>query len=326
MIFTNINILTKLLFLIIIIIISYYIFYSFKKQNKILPSIFLSISILLIGINIFQIKWNIKNDLDQKHFGSKILFALDISKSMRALDYKDWEFFVSRLNMSKNIIYNLLKKQDEYWLIIFSWESLEILPFSQDIWLFKTIVSWVDDKNVSKYWTNLWELFLSINDFFTEENKWWIVVVFTDWWDGGESLDTNLINNFKKKNIKIIFVWIWSKKWSYIPNWKDFFWNIIYKTYRWEKVITKLNEKKLKNISDKYNFDYFEFNNIGNIDDLSDFISKRLELVWIKNDDFTNAYDFTRLISFLSFVFFILYLIFNTPPQPSPSRRGSKII
>lgn len=309
MIFTNLTLFTVVLFLLIIVILSYYIFYSIKNNKKFLETIFLCLSVFFFSINIFALKWWVSTSTD-KSYGSKILFALDVSKSMNALDYRENWRLISRLDASKNIIYDSLKKWNEYGLIVFSWESLEVLPFSSDLSLFQTIVSWVDDKNLSKHGTDLWELFLSITDFFASEDDWWLVVVLTDGWDEEENITSSSIKMLQEKNVKTVFVWVWNKDGNYIPTRKDLFWNIIYKTFKWKKVVTKLNEKKIKNISSENGFDYYRFEDLDDLGSLAYFITKRLDLIAMESD-ITARSDLTRLFSFISFIFFILYLIFS---------------
>jgi len=309
MIFTNIHTLTILLFLFVIIILSYYIFYSIKNNTNIFEVVFLSISIFCLAINIFALKWWLNKSNDEI-FGSRIVFALDVSKSMNALDYRKGNNFISRLDASKNIIYDSLKEWNEYGLVIFSGESLEVLPFSSDLWLFKTIVSSVDDKNISKHGTDLWELFLSTTDFFASEDEWGLVVILTDGWDEEEDIVSNSTEVLQEKNIWVVFVWMWNRGGSYIPASRDLLWNIIYKTYEGKKVVTKLNESKLKNITDKYDFDYFRFEDLADFDSLDYFISSRLDLVAMQNDIESRS-DLTRWFALISFIFFILYLIFS---------------
>gem|GEM_PF-3460876 len=74
--------------------------------------------------------------------------------------------------------------------------------------------------------------------------------------------------------------------------------------------MTKLNENKLKNIADKYDFDYFRFEDVDDFDSLDYFISSRLDLVAMQND-IESRNDLTRWFALISFLFFILYLIFS---------------
>jgi len=109
MIFTNVHTLTILLFLFVIIALSYYIFYSVKNNKNIFEALFLSISIFFLAINIFVLKWWLNKD-NEEIYGSRIVFALDVSKSMNALDYREGNNFISRLDASKNIIYDSLNE------------------------------------------------------------------------------------------------------------------------------------------------------------------------------------------------------------------------
>ena len=132
----------------------------------------------------------------------------------------------------------------------------------------------------------------------------------TDGWDEEENIVSNSIEVLQEKNIGVVFVWMWNRGWSYITASRDLLWNIIYKTYEGKKVVTKLNENKLKNIADKYDFDYFRFEDVDDFDSLDYFISSRLDLVAMQND-IESRNDLTRWFALISFLFFILYLIFS---------------
>ena len=68
-------------------------------------------------------------------------------------------------------------------LFAFAGETLELLPFTNDIWLFQTILNGVDKNNVSKYWTDFQWLFQIISDYVEQEENAWTIVIFTDGWE-----------------------------------------------------------------------------------------------------------------------------------------------
>ena len=277
----------------------------------ILSLIFLILPIYWINILINEDNWELNS--------WNILFVVDVSKSTNVIDFINNNKKISRLEWSKNFINKYISKKSNnyFWLMIFAWEALELLPFTSDISLFKTIFSWVDEKNLSKSWTNFLEVFNWINWYFVWEDKPWTIVIFTDWWEDliVKSLKES-IDNLEKKNITIIIVWVWTEKWWYIPIWYDIFWKIKYKIYWWKQVISKLNEKELQKIVNLWeNISYFWYNTTSNSNNLEQLITKNIfwnKYSWgTKNVNYlesTNRKTLTRELVFISFILFLLFL------------------
>jgi len=310
MYFEKFNFLLILLFIFLFWIWLFYFYKNFMKKNKLIPTILLLISFFLVIINIFWIKTSI-NLWNNSIKWWKILFIMDVSKSMNTIDINKWNKLISRLNFSKNIIKDFIinNPQNKNSLAIFAWEMLEILPFTSDSSIFIKILNWLNSNNISKNWSELVWVFNSILDFFPEEENW-TVVIFTDGWDDKIELLKNEIDNINLKKINIIIVWVWSLKWNYIPNWYDIWWNIIFKTYKWEKIISKLNNENLDKISDNFNFKYFVLNDIKKQKELENEILSIIDKNNIINNENNNNY-LTRFFILLSLIFFILFLIFD---------------
>jgi len=270
--------------------------------------IFLFFSFFFLIINLFEIKWWYNTKLENIKWW-KIVFVLDVSKSMNVLDIWGDNIKISRLNTSKWLIEEFIKNTDNtYWLIVFAWEALEMLPFTSDIWIFKTVLYWLSNNNISKYWTNLNSVFESLLSYFSSNNDWWLAVIFTDGWDEYIDTSSDLIESLNNKWVKIVLIWVWTKQWWKIPVWKDFFGKNIYKIYNNKIVISKLNNKELTNISTKYNIDYINISNKNDIKKVNDIITKNINKVNMeKNINF--RVDYTRLFIFISFLFFLTYLI-----------------
>ena len=302
-------------FVILIFVISLFFwityFYYFSKNNKnIIKYIFLAISFLLIIINIFWIKstFNIGN---KNILWWKVLFVMDVSKSMNTDDIIWQNKMISRLDFTKNFIKDFVinNRKNNYSLTVFAWETLEILPFTNDISLFLKILNWINNDNVSKNWSELIWVFESIIDCFPW-NENWTVVIFTDGWDEKIDLLKNTVNNINSKKINIIIAWVWSTKWDYIPDWYDVWWNIIYKTYQWKKILSKLNYKNMSDIASNFDFNFFTIDSIKTQNKLEKLISSQVE----KNTLVNNTEDYfylTRFLIFLSFIFFILFLFLD---------------
>lgn len=269
------------------------------------------ISYFLLIINIFNIRgwYDISS---QTYEWWKVVFVLDVSKSMNTYDIVENDMWVSRIDMAKTVIYNYILEhlENQYGLMIFAWEALEILPFTNDASVFKTILYGISNSNISKNGTDLNSVFLSLQNYFISDEEWWLVVIMTDGWDEEIDIDSELMKQLQEKNIQIILLWVGSERWWKIPIGKDFFWNMIYKTYNGEEVVSQLNESELKNIASKYDLDYMSLSNQNDVKEIEKYISKNISYIsmekWLES-----RYDFTRLIVLFSFIFFILFLIID---------------
>jgi hypothetical protein len=194
-------------------------------------------------------------------------------------------------------------------LFVFAGETLELLPFTSDIWLFQTILNGVEKNNVYKYWSDFQWLFEIIADYVEQEENAWTIVIFTDGWEiENISLPQSLIQKVDKYNSKIIIAWIWTDKWSYILDWEDIFWRPVYKIYNWQKVISKINKSWINKITNKYSFTQWYINSLDDITDIEDIINKNItKQKYEKNISLSRDISYIFIILFL--IFFILFLI-----------------
>ena len=310
MIFWNFNTLSLIVFSSLFLIWWIFLFRLIIKWKK-LSILFLLLSFLLVILNIFEIKWWFNENIEKIEWWN-IVFVLDISKSMNSLDIRNDSMISSRLDISKNLIYDFISKSiyNNYGLIIFAWESLEVLPFTSDIDVFSTILFWVNSSNISKFWTDLNSVFYSLENYFIWNDFWWLAVIFTDWWDDVININKQQLLSLKNKWIKIILVWVGSNKWIWIPVWKDFFWRDIYKTYNWKKVITKLNYDELNKVSDINNIDYIVLDDVADFNKINSYITKNINLIDLEKS-MIYRYDLTRIMILISLLFFILFIIFE---------------
>lgn len=301
----NLNFYSFLLFLILVSLFFLFSYFFYKRNKKDLGIIFLFVSFLFLLFNIFYPK--LSNNSSQKVDYTNILFILDVSKSMNAIDIETDNKYISRLEFSKKIIsdYISLYPNNNYALEIFSWENLEILPFNNDISLFKTILSWISSYNVSKYWTDIVSAISNGYNFFKDDYSSWLIVVFTDW--GDEIDETNLPS---KSWVNKLIVWLWSPKWAFIPESKDILWNTIYKKYNWQNVLTKLNKKSIKEISKNVWWDYIYLDRESDFPDFKEKLNKNNNYI-SSRDNSIYDYSLVRFFSFLSFISFCLFIFFS---------------
>ena len=181
-----------------------------------------------------------------------------------------------------------------YWLVLFSWDAVEVLPFIDDSDFFKKTLYSVNTDYISKKWSDLMRVFDLIPDYFWDKNNDWEVFIFTDWW---EDLDYNELEKYNNKNIKTTVFGVWTSKWWKIPDWKDFLWRQNYITYSWSVVISKLNSdlEKIWNLSN-INYENLDWENV---------LYKYFSYIKI-NIFFSNLKDLFILFSFIFFSLFII--------------------
>lgn len=312
MIFENINELTVILAIILLCI---WVFFSwknyFKNKNMLLIILFL-LSIFSIIIALFSPRyWDYYKVLDIQ--GWKVVFVLDVSKSMDVYDILNNQGKISRLRAQKWIISEYIKDntQNQYSLFAFAGETLEILPYTSDIWLFQTILYWIDKGNISKYGSEFVWLFQILWNFVNREENSGTIIIFTDWWEDSKiSIKQSILQKINKHNSKVIIIWLWTEQGWYIIEWQDIFGRALYKSYLWERVVSKLNKQVLQDFSSKYSFDYYTINNLDDLEYLFKSISENISQTIIqKNISLKRDISYMFIIGFV--LFFISFLVFE---------------
>ena len=307
--FGNLNFTSFVGFFIIFLICIIVLIMQFKKyfsksinSYKFLANIFLIFSLIILSFWIFKPK--IISNSEVNYYWTNIVFALDVSKSMNASDVNLNTFIFSRIEASKEFIKNFITKypQNKYALVVFAWEAVRILPFTSDVSLFSTLLSWVDSNNVSLQWTDLISALKSAEENFTWENDSWLIVLISDWWE--EELN---LEKFSSK-IQVLTVWVWTDSWAKIPVWKDYFWDLTYKTYNWETVVSKLESSNLKQIANFYNWEYVSLSELSDFSKVEKILQNSSKQVFVQNSE--KSLDLSRYLAMVSFLFFILFLIF----------------
>ncbi len=305
MIFSNINIFSITIICILFVWIWYLYSRIFsqqahRKQSSIIFAIF-----LFLLISILWPRGNIISAISQTTW-SNIAFVVDVSKSMGALDFDNES--ISRLQMSKGIISTYIqeKSNNRYALDAFSWDAVKLLPFTNDISIYQTILSWINDSNVGKSWTDILTAIYSSVSHFTE-NEGGLIVIFTDGWEEEISNLGNIKDVLDEKNIKVLIVWIGSIDWNYIPVGIDFFGRVTYKTYQGSKVLTQLNNDELMRLG-KQIWEYLPIPLNWSVKELFQRIDSLSEDVVFES----NSDQRRNLVSFfvlLGFIFWLLFLL-----------------
>jgi len=324
--FTNLNILSFIIFILILWSIaflsynSYFRQINFNKTFKLLSSkktfhikyIFLILSIFVILLWIFWIKyWKKQNSAEAKWVD--IMFVLDVSKSMNVADISGSHYVYTRLDMAKKAISDFVSShtQDRFWLVIFAWDAISTIPLTTDHDLFLTMLSWVDYRNLTVQGSDFNKaLSLGIDRFSWDNDRSKALVFISDWWDSDDKIDTDLLEQISKKIKWVTYftVWVWTETWWKIIKWKDPFWRLSYQKYRWQYVISKLNSNNMWDIADSIWADYFNLEEVSDLDNLNWKLNK-LEKKVIKTWANWELANFWRNLTIISFILFIMFLV-----------------
>lgn len=321
---TNLNFSSILIFLVITIIVIYLFFRAYKNQQKIsqtfkklatskyfyLKYVFLILAFFTIFLSIFWIKmwqsipWNEEKWID-------IVFVLDVSKSMNVADISSNDYSYTRLLFAKNAIAEFVanNSNNKYSLVIFAWDAISSVPLTSDKNIFLSVLNNVDYKNLTIQGSDFVKAFeLANNRALISEDKSKAIIFISDWWDGDYNIDEKVLQSMRNEDIEYFMAWVGTKEWWRIITWRDVFWSISYQIYNWEYVISKLNENNLKKLAWIFDWKYLKLDKYNDINNFSSEIEK-IEKKVIENNTYSNDVDASRMLAFISFLFFILYLI-----------------
>lgn len=217
-------------------------------------------------------QWGISEEAIE-YKGLDILWVLDVSKSMRALDFSTENQTVNRLQVSKSMINNFVQKrsQDRFGLIAFAGDSFVSVPLTFDRTLFLNFLEDTSEKDVARGGTNLQEAIgvslerLTVNK---DEERGRAIILITD---GDQTVNTeieNLSASAGKNNIPIFTIGVGSLDGVRIPEGRDVFGRMVYKQYKGHDVVTKLNESVLKRIASLSGGEYFHAESLKDIEEL----------------------------------------------------------
>ncbi len=252
--------------------------FQHNQNQKISPQIF-TIKFFLILTGVFFIllavwrpQWGENLEKTEKK-GLDIVFAVDVSKSMKALDFSNKRQLISRLDATKYLIENFIskRKSDRIGLIEFAGESFVASPLTLDHSVFLNFLKNISSDDLGKQGTNLAEalnIALGRLDVQSTEKRGKTILLFSD---GDETISSEaekIAKLAKDKNIKIFTIGIGSKKGSPIPKGQNGFGKIFYKKWKGKTVLTALNPAPLKKIASITGGEYFHAEKISDLDNL----------------------------------------------------------
>jgi Ca-activated chloride channel family protein len=275
------------------------------------------ISVAIFGLTNFLLatSFSIFDDFDNniQENGNEIVFLLDISNSMNAIDEIDFEnekinenFAESRLKKAKNCINYLIDnlENSDFGLVIFAGESQILAPISQDKYFINQLVTELNSNFISNQGTNIElgiekaiECFSNFNE--NKNLKQKNIIILTDAENHNGNIDEAILLA-KSLNIKIISIGFGSENGSLIPTEN----NLFLQDLNGKNVISSLNQEILAKISQDFFIYPFDFNEL-------------IEKIDLKNVDFDykkNILEINSLENNLNFstisLLIILILLF----------------
>jgi Ca-activated chloride channel family protein len=212
-------------------------------------------SFLLIAISFFIIAWANpqfgKDEKKMKTSGIDMMVCLDVSNSMLA---KDLSGNMNRLEVAKLAIKNLLKqlKGDRVGVVVFAGSAYNYIPITNDYDYIKLELLSINPGMMSTQGTAIGAAIETAMTSFEDNKTNKAILVFTD----GENHESNAIKATKsavKKGVKIYTIGMGTNKSVPIPKGNG---NQFHKDKNGNTVLTKLNEKMLKDIARKGNGEY----------------------------------------------------------------------
>ncbi len=228
--------------------------------------------IVLLMLAVWRPQWGDNLEKIEKK-GLDIVFTVDVSKSMKALDFSQGRTLISRLDATKWLIENFVQKRktDRIGLVEFAGESFVASPLTLDYSVFLNFLKNISSDDLGKQGTNLAEaLNVSLGrlDVQSAEKRGKAIILFSD---GDETISSDAKQMAKlaaEKGVKVFTVGIGSEKGSPIPEGQDGFGRIIYKKWKGETVMTALNPDPLKTIARITGGEYFHAESIKDLEKL----------------------------------------------------------
>lgn len=271
---------------------------------------FILASLLVVSIILLWPRWWSSSEKVNASW-IDIMFALDVSNSMKALDFsQNWKVY-SRLNASKYMIskYVWENPENRYGMVTFAWDAFTAIPLTNDAELFQTFLDWIYEGSVSAWWTDITKAIASsLNRFIDWKDRSKIIILISDWGDEEDVTDYNTIKRLiSENNIQIFTIWVWSKSWSPIPESQDFFWRVSFKTFHGKQVLTSLYEYPLVKVARASNWEYFYAKDFDSIAKINESI-KSLERKTIEKDIWKQKQDLYRLLAGISLGLFLIWI------------------
>jgi len=194
--------------------------------------------------------------------GMDVVVAIDVSASMKAPDIDG----NTRLDVAKALIERLLNalRNDRVGLVAFAGDTMVQCPLTPDKGAFLTFLERVDPAMLTVQGTNLAAAIeTSLDRFDYTASRTRVIVLVSD----GEDLDpervTKAVSDAGRRGVPLYTVGIGSAEGSYLPAGRDVWGRVTYKTFKGERVVTKLDDAMLRTIGRNSHGAYFRAKDVA---------------------------------------------------------------
>ena len=267
-----------------------------SKKIKIYPVIKIINYLILFLFIIALAKPKIGNKTaDVLNQGIDIMFALDVSSSMEALDFEP----VNRIEAAKKVAVDFIKrrKYDRIGLVCFSGLAFTQVPLTNDVDSLIKVIGNIRTRMISVDGTAIGSAIITAcNRLKDSESKGKIIILITDGANNiGEIDPVTSAEIARDLGIKIYTIGAGSLDGAYYQSFED---NTIKKTKVKE---SELDEETLQKIADISDGEYFRVGNTKSLEKVMKQIDKieKTKIKDIKFSNYTELYDKVILILFI---------------------------
>lgn len=235
-------------------------------------SFFFAVVVLLLSVTLARPQGGaIVEDVEVS--SADIVFVLDISDSMRALDFEQNGRQFSRLTLAKELIDGVMGNlpNDRFALVTFAGSAFSEVPLTLDHQLVREAVGGANPDQASQGGTNIAAALQQARDRFYELDtpQGRAVVLMSD----GEQQQQSAIEvaqELDELDIQLITVGVGSTEGSFIPLRQSFFGEIEYKMYQNQRVVTALDEQLLQELSEVGDGSYYHLDELNHVAEISE--------------------------------------------------------
>ena len=266
--------------------------------------ILLSLALLFLITGLTNPKMGTKLETVKRR-GVDIVFAIDVSKSMDAEDVAP-----SRLEKAKRLVSKIVDNlvSDRIGLIAYAGEAYPLLPITTDYAASKIFLQNMNTDLVSSQGTAIDDAINLATTYFDEEDTNKILIILSD----GEDHSQKAVEAAKQaaqQGVTIFTIGIGTKKGSVIPIKKNGSLYGYKKDKNGQTVITRLDDKILKEIAAVTNGKYIDGRNTKQVVNYIKDALKKMDKREFETTKFSEYKDQFQWFLLAGFVFLVLYII-----------------
>jgi Ca-activated chloride channel family protein len=275
-----------------------------SKFKPFIKLILISLSLLFLILGLTNPKMGTKLETVKRR-GVDIVFAVDVSKSMDAEDIAP-----SRLEKAKRLVSKIIDNlgSDRIGIIAYAGEAYPMLPITTDYAAGKIFLQNMNTNLVSSQGTAIDDAIDLAGTYFDDEDINKILIILSD----GEDHSENAVDKAKevaKNGITIFSVGIGTVNGAPIPIKRNGNLYGYKKDKAGKTVVTRLNDKILREIASATNGKYIDGNNAKNVVDYVSDALKKMDKKEFETTKFSEYKDQFQWFLLAGLFFLVLYII-----------------